>query len=342
MSYRNYQDDLRMIREGTRIFEDASQGYASNRVTKRVMGLITSENFLSATFCPAIPKENRHGEKESIQSALVTMYDLASKPKSIVAINCALSDYGYARLTRTGCVFLASVVNLGIANMNTKATDLGQKLDHDEINDYQHQRVLEKLENYQNELWALMDHIKTALKRDARDISRATNLPKKIVYSALYTVPGPNYLDIYKLSYYLRAMLNNVYGFVDATDTWDFEDVAWTPFFRAIFGKGRIPDVASALLVEENVRDLSPYQKNPDAVAMCMRSLMSWALSTLNRIPDDAREHMIELYLKRINGILKETGVGLHLDLTSIDSVKFANLARTIQRYADKFKAFTK
>lgn len=333
----SYREDLRLVREATRIFEDAAQNPSSHRTAHKVYELICSERFLTAIFDPAIPAKSANGEKEEFSAMLVSMYDAASKSKCVFAINNAIGEFGYIHLTRTPCVFLASVVNLGMANMNSKATDLGQKLDHGEITNTQYQKTLDRLETFQNELWAMMDHVKGALKSNARQLARQSGLPKKIAYSALYTVPGPKYLGVYKLAYYLRALLNNIYGFVDATDTWDFDEVFWGRFFSGIYGKDKVIDVAASLLVEENVRDLSQYKKNPDAVAMCMNSLMDWAMSTLNRAPDDSRSHMVELCLKRLNALMEAGDIVLKFDLRDIDAAKFANLARTLKRYANKF-----
>lgn len=333
MAYYMENSDSRQLSKAITLFEDLTRNRGFGRIEKRIVDLLGSHEFLHAVYCPITDRNN---PKDIFTSRLVSLYEAASKPSAMRGLADILSDYSHFGYRRTTAVFLTTLVNLAMADMNSNATDLGSRRDHGDIDEDEYERKLEKLERFQRNISEVLDSAKDIVKRTAKDLSRSSGVPRKICTSALFTVPEPRYLDVYKIGFYLNQLMGNLYGFVNISGDVNFLDsVSWSRFMAEIFGKDRLPEVASLILLETENR-ISEYEDNPAAVAEVVDSLDDWALTVLDRAPEGQREHMLELYLKRLNGIMGKAGIRIHVNLRLLDDLKFHNLGRTISKYAEK------
>lgn len=327
------RNDVRTLNRAYSLFESASE-MGSGSFRRKLIQTITDRDFIAALFRPNIDKS--YG-KEEAAAKITQVYDVASRRKTIHAIAEALNDYGYGGMTRTTAVFLVTLVNLGMATIDAKASDLGRQKDHGEINGHEFDRQMERLDNYQDDLHDILRIAKKIVKSKARDLAEQTGLPRELCASALFTVPGPEFLDQYKIGFYLKTLLGNLYGFVDmdpdAFGT-DFDEVNWKYFFSVVFGKTRLPDVASLILLE-GAESIDRY-KNRHDVKECWDSLTTFALKVLDRAPESIRDQMIELYLKRLNKMLADHAIDLRIDLRDIDEFRFENLVETVDKYRSK------
>lgn len=318
---------------------DGVNSMVTDRYRRKLVDLIADETFLRAIFRPT-PRNDT--TKEEMRSLIMQVYDAASKRSSVAALADAISDYGYSYLSRTSAVFLVSLVNLGMATIDNKAADIGRARDHNEVSAREYERVIRKLDDYQEDLNTLLKYARRIVKGKARELAAKTGLPKEICISALFSVPAKQYLDTYKVGFYLQALLSNLYGYVNLTanEPWverGMDAIDWEFFFVAIFTRDRAPDVASLILLE-GVNRIENYQ-NYDVVKECWDAITVFALKTLNKAPSSVRDQMLELYLKRINKMLADHSIDLRIDLRMIDDFRFKNLADTISRYKKKIDA---
>lgn len=315
---------------------DSVKATNGDRTNRKIVNLLGSEDFLVAVFRPTI---NGRVSQSEVSAKITELYDTVGRARVALGIANALSDYGVRSLKRTSAVFLVTMVNLGMTTINEKATELGIQRDHDNISEENYQSILRKLSRYQDALGELLDYAKDIIQGDAKVLARETGLPKKVCQSALYTVPSPDYMDQYKIGYYLNTLLSNLYGYIDITDTpiEDYDEIEWFRFFRKVFGASRVPDVASLILLEGKTR-LEKYENHPRDVVDCWDSLTQFALKGLNQSPDTIRDQMVELYLKRINKMLSNHDIDFRIDLRTIDSLRFENLASTVNKYRTKLE----
>lgn len=331
------RDDLAVLERAQELFEDASRS-PGEKLERKLRSLVADERFLKAMFKPDTAKV----PKETINAAIARIYDVASKRSAIATLAEAISDYGYMDMGRASATFLVSLVNLGMATIDEKATDLGREKDHDEVSDREYNRQMAKLDSYQEDLHRLLKYAKRIVRNKARDLAEISNLPRNICTSALFSVPGVEYVDTYKVGFYLKTVLSNIYGYVNIApeEFDDFDEVRWREFFRAIFGKNRLPDVASLILLE-GVERIQNYDNYRD-VRACWDSITQFALKTLNGAPESIRDQMIQLYLKRLNKMLANHDVDLRVDLRMIDDFRFDKLAETVTKYKAKIDSIMK
>ena len=327
--------DMKILSRAYEIFDSANE-MSSDRFRKKLLNLIGDDEFLMAIFRPRITEEE---PKEALSAKIAQVYDVASKRSVISVIAEALSDHGYYSLMRPSATFLVTLVNLGMATIDTKATDLGRMKDHNEISDREFNRNMEKLTRYQDDLEEIVSYARKIVKGSAKSLARKTGLPKSFCASSLFSVPGVNYVDTYKVGFYLKTVLGNLYGMVNNDPNEfevDFDEVQWKQYFSAIFGAQRLPDIASMILLE-GAESIKRYEDNYHDVKECWDSITNFALKTLNQAPTSIRDQMIELYLKRLNKMFADHNLDLRVDLRTIDSLRFDNLWDTIKRYKGKF-----
>jgi hypothetical protein len=316
---------------------DSSNEYSAGRFRKKLINMLEDEDFLRAIFKPQADPQ-RGVTKDALSAKITQVCDVATKRSTVHALADALEEHGY-RLNgqRTPAVFLVTIVNLGMATIDSKATDLGRAKDHEEISDESFNKEMRKLESYQEDLRTILKEARGMVKGPAKKLAGITGVPKELCISALFTVPSAQYLDSYKVGFYLKSLLGNIYGFVDLNaDAFelDFDEVDWPHFFKAVFGKERVPDVASLILLEGAER-IDKCENKRD-VRECWDALTHFALKSLNKAPESVRDQMIELYLKRLNKMLADHNIDLRVDLRMIDNFRFENLANTVKKYKGK------
>lgn len=326
----NYQ----ALTKGKKIMENAAAYGHGNR---QIVDMISSEDFLHAVFNPQAEK---NATMDDFAALVTAIYDYGSKRKAVNAIVESIDRYGYRNMCRASAAFLVNLVNLGMATIDADASELGREADHDEISRDDYSREMRKLNAYQENLRRLLKYARQIVKPKAKAMTAKTGAPKNLCYSALFTVPGAEYIDSFKVAFYTKAVTSNIYGMVNANpDAFeeDFDDIAWNVFFRAIFGKDRLPDVASMILLDgasgidrfDNVRD----------VKACWNAITNFALRTLNQAPESIRDHMIDVYCSRLNKMLADHNLDFRIDLRMINEFDFGALAQTVQKYKGKLDA---
>lgn len=322
MSY-NY-DEL------TRLLEDCGT-MRTEKFQKRLMRILTSSDFKDAIFRP-----NR--SDTTANQKIANIYKAACKSKVVDEIVDAIDEYGYRNLDRTNACFFITLVNLGVDVINQKSTEVADAKEHADISNRKAEEVIRKMEKYQRTLNDLLKFSRKIVKTDAKIIARESGVPKDFCIVAMYSSPDPEYIDRYKVGFYLNTLLSNLYSVVNLGNLdWDFDDIDWRAFFKGVFGKSNLVEVATMILLE-GVKRIDKYQNNHE-VKECWDSLTTFALSELNKAPETIRDQMIELYLKRLNKMLSNHGIDLRVDLRAIDNFKFENLAKTVDQYKDKINA---
>ena len=327
-----YATELHHLVAAINIMDQLTHSKNINSINReRLMYALTRRQFIATLISP---QTNSKEEKAKAGDLIVSVYHRATRPTIIHAIAKFLEEHSYAGFNRNVAVFFVSLVNLGMSEMNTRAQDIGNRRDHHDIDDDEYERMMRKFERYQEDLETILSTARRIIRADARNLNRISGVPKKLCQSGLYTVPDPTLLDNYKIGYYLDLLLNNIYGFVDMTGGLvDFRtEVNWSMYFAKIFGNTKLPDVASLIMLESPDR-INQYKNHAAGVGDRWDSLTVWALKNLNSQSSDVREHMIELFLKRVNRRLDKWGLNTRVDLRKIDNIRFGDLYDTVKKY---------
>lgn len=325
-------DDLRTLNQAYHLL-DRSGADMGDRFRKKLLQTITTDEFLMAMFKPSLVKD-----KAEIQTRIGQIWDLLSKKSVVNALAEGIDDYGVYSMRRETAVLLTTVVNLSMSSIDSSATELGRAHDHGEISDREYDRSMERLNNYQTNIKRLVKYARRVVKRSAKNLAAETGLPKDVCAMGLMTAPGPHFVDSYRLGFYLKSIMSNLYGYINANPEdfqYSFDDINWKRFFGDIFGKQRLPDIASLLLLD-GVESIDRFTNAYHEVRACWSSVNEFALKTLNNCSETVRDQMLELYLKRVKKLLANHNINLTIDLRAIDDLRFDKLADTVKKYRSK------
>jgi len=243
-------------------------------------------------------------------------------------------EVGEKRFSRSVASFVWSVTNTAI-NINNKATvSITANFKADLINRKVMENEIEKLQRSNEIITKLMKCSRKIVKANAREIEQDSGVPKDICTWALQNVPEPKYIDKYRIGSYTNTVLSHIYSHVDVEeDEIRVSPSEWRKFFKGIFGKENVAEIATFILLEGAGR--ATNYKSPH-VKDTWDSLTTFALKELDTSPDTLKKQMMDLYVKRITKMFANGSYGLRVNLLSLDEDTFPSLTQTIQKYSDK------
>lgn len=298
---------------------------APKKRRKLIRNLFYDDTFIEWLFQPK--------NVSNLNEMVTALYTEFTKPIVMEAIIDTVKQEGYSNFTRSHATFIYSVANIAIEGNNEMLEKISKQKKDGDISLKEARRLAERIDESNDIIADLLKVGKKIIKRDATRLAREANLPKYITLTAFTSVPEPQYIDRFKVGKYLNILFNTIYSEVE--ENGEFESgVRWNLFFKEIFGKDNVVEVATFILLE-GVHRIDKYKNNQD-VRICWDSLTSFALRTLNEAPNAIREQMIELYIKRIAKMFSNRSFDLRVDLLDISESAFPNLVQTIEKYADK------
>lgn len=307
-------------------FEDFNE-MRPGKSQKFLKRLLLDETFVEWLFQPK--------QVPNINEMISALYVKFTKPRVIRALVDMIEDEGYDKFTRSHATFLYSLCNIGIQSNNERIVEISNQKKNGEISGKDADKLNEKTVKYNDYISELLKCAKRIIKGDAKELSRESNLPKYICMTALHSVPEFKYVDRFKIGFYLNNLLNNIYSEVESYGGFS-DDARWKTFFKNVFGKDNVVEVATFILLE-GVHRIDKY-KNSQSVRECWDSLTSFALRELNEAPEALRTQMIELYIKRISKMFANGTFDLRVDLLSINDMSFPKLADTIGKYTSRIE----
>lgn len=310
-----------------RTLEDFEEMKEKKRI-KFLRNLFYDETFIEWLFQPK--------PEPTLDEKMSALYHRLTRPRVIRTLIEMIEDTGYNKFNRSHATFLYSICNVAISSNNERVIEVENQRKNGELTNKEVQNINAKLEKYSQFTASLMKATNKIVKRDAKELSRECNLPKYICIAALHSVPEPKYVDRFKIGYYLNTLLSTVYSEVDALGGFN-KEVRWKNFFKEIFGKENVVEAATFILLE-GVHRIDKYKNSKD-VKECWDSLSAFALRELNESPEQIRNQMIELYIKRIDKMFANRTFDLRVDLLSINESLFPKLAATIEKYTDRISS---
>lgn len=316
----DYDTALRRLEE----FGDLSE----KKRTKFLRNLFYDETFLEWLFQPK--------QVPNLNEMVSALYNEFTRPKVIKTITEMIKDEGYSNFTRSHATFLYSLANIAIMTSNERVEETEKQRKAGDISNKEAQKINERIEKYNEYIADLLKVARKIIKKDAAELAKEAHLPKYICIAAYHSVPEPKYIDRFKIGYYLNNLLNTIYSEIEQNG--EFSDhVRWRTFFKEIFGKDNVVEVATFILLE-GVHRIDKYRNSED-VKSAWDSLTSFALNELNEAPEAIRNQMIELYIKRIDKMFANKAFDLRVDLLSINEKLFPKLVGSINKYAEKIES---
>lgn len=271
-----------------------------------------------------------------VVSAFYTGLTKTSVLRNIVRF---IEDEGYDEFNRTYACFFYAIVSIAIESANELASENADKRKDGEISNREFREKSDKIDEYVALVNRLFKLAKKIVKSEAKELSDDTNIPFKLARLACLMVPDKQYIDHHKIGSMLYLLLEEWYDNIDDVESVSALSIRWKGVFRHLFGKENLPEVATYLLLEGHSRK---DKKCKSARAEKLwDSLTEFALYQINEAPEQVRDHMLELYIKKVSRMFTNGTYELRVDLLSLPDMSgktLSNLASSITKYRDKLE----
>jgi len=260
-----------------------------------------------------------------------------SRPQSIKALVAIITEEGYDEFDRTHATFLYSVATTALEANNEREEENSKKRRDGRISNREFNENKDKIEEYSKYVKKLFKCVKKIVKKPAKMLADDSHLDTDLCRTACWMVPETEFIDRYKIGRFLDSLLTEMYDQVSKNSIRISHDVNWKVFFKKLFGKDNLAEVATFLLLEgHNRRDV--YDSD-DNVLDLWDSLTEFALMQMNTSPEQIRDQMLELYIKRISKMFTNGTYELRVNLLELPNVsKWPQLAASVDKYRDKLK----
>lgn len=281
-----------------------------------------------------IPKENDPKAVDQIMELQTFLIAYRNIQTLVDAIRDA--DYVFPRAVAT---FIFSLCGVATSALNAQTELLTKERKSSNMSNREVSKMEDKLSQYKDDIEDLAKAGRKVVKRQIKDLCEDSGLPKSYCRLGYWYVPGSKYIQKNRVAIFLKPLLGAIY---DEAAMDEFSEhrrtVKWNTFFKTIFGKDNIYSVATFILLE-GVGRINKYRDSDglDSVRDCWDSLTDYALTELNDAPDEIRNQMMELYVKRVDRQFRNHRTDLRLDITRLGK-EFSRLQKTVEQYADQLQ----
>ena len=315
---------MKDIHEITEVLYDFNRLNRKKR-RKFISRLLFDKDFIKWLFQPE--------KSPTLSQDVEELYKGLTQTTTLDAILEAIEYAGYSKFNRSHATFITTVCNIAIERNNKDCHERDKARRDYEVSRTRLRPWGNAIDESNELIVKLLKRAKRIIKKDAYETARDARLPKYIAIAAYTSIPEPKYVDRFKIGFYLNNLLNTIYS--DVEEHGEFlETVRWKDFFEDIFGANNVVECATFILLE-GVHRIDKYRNSED-VCICWDTLTDFALSQLNKAPDNMREQMVELYLKRLDKMFSNKAFDLRTNLLEVPKMIWPNLWKTVQKYADR------
>lgn len=271
------------------------------------------------------------------------LFNLLARPVVVKVLIDFINSQDSETFDRTSCAIAFLVIDNGIDALNKANGDVSEESKNGSLSNKELRTYKERSERYTEYMGDLLNAIKEKSGREVKEICKKCNLPKTLVYTTYFIVPGRKYVPKYKVSMYMNQILRETYKYVGSNGLENIEMIRWGSLFGPYFGSDMTTSAAVSILLE-GVKRIEAYQSAEyfDDVKSVWNSLTNFALSELDNAPENVRRQMVELYIKKIDRLYRNgNGPRLRVNVLQLPS-EFNNLIGTISRYSDRIESIVK
>lgn len=311
-----------------------SEKTGKGKTSEILEDMVFSKDFMEFLFKPKnVP---------NLAQVVEELYAALCRPVAIKALVNLITEEGYDEFNRSHATFFYSLALIALDANNEREEENAAKRKEGKIGNREFNETKDKCEEYSKYVKKLFKCTKKIVKDMAKNISEESHIDRDICRIACYTIPEPEMIDRYKIGRLLDSFLTEMYDYAQKNGTSISGNANWKVFFRKLFGKDNLAEVATFLLLEGHNRR-TEYQSD-DNVIEIWDSLTEFALVQMNSAPEQLRDQMLELYLKRITKMFSNGTYELRVNLLDIPGMKskWPQLAESVSKYADKLKEIMK
>ena len=301
---------------------------------------ILTKMFLSDEFMRMMfdPDFSSIADKQIMKDKVTEIYTELISPTAVVAMVDMLEHEGTSEFNPTHATLINSIVGHAIENIDQCSNQVDMMQDNGRMSREQARENREKLKLYSDDIARLIKLMHKIVKPYVSKLCKYIDIPHIYADILLINNPSSDYINKYRIGFYLNRSLMMLYEEANEHGTrcpLDSDD--WSKLFRTLYGEKNTVECATFILLE-GAGKLSKYTKNKKAVVDLWDSLTAFALDELDHTSDNTREHMLELYIKRVDKMVRNGAKEFRIDLTQLPAINYPRLARTVEKYINKIR----
>lgn len=301
---------------------------------KLLKKILTDTEIVKWQFDPNMNKSVYSGEMYH------RLYKQMAMPAALRTYEPMVDHYGKEAFNRTSIVIMNTILTYAVEISNSMRRNYNSEITSSGAN-AETKDMRNRITKYDEHADSLKNVINKLIKPYVKTLASETNLDKNMLHKALMLTPEVKYCPQQRITSFVIQLLEELYS--DANEGHFPENgtaVRWRPLFKSIFGGENIPSVAVSILLE-GAHHIDKYRGSSNILLVrdCWDSLTKYALDELEHCPDNLRNQMLELYLKKAeNLITRRHGrpTDLRVNLTRLPK-EFKNTIRSVDFYRSQF-----
>ena len=134
------------------------------------------------------------------------LFNLLARPVVVKSLMTFIEDCNHTEFDHTACSIAFMVVDQGIESLNKANGELGEDAKSGSISAKEMKSYKEKSDRYTEYMADLLSVIKDKSAGEVKEICKKANLPKTLVYTTYFIVPGRKYIPKFKVSMYMNQL----------------------------------------------------------------------------------------------------------------------------------------
>lgn len=335
----HFDDDRFEIEDVLNALNSKDTGFlfTNGKKKRTLMKILNTKEFHEWLWNPSTDEKNLANSVEALYTEFSKISNLERLEKILSSGD--VEDFRFWRGTAT---FASSVAGF--------AMEVAPKAINSAKADMNEGRMTKKAYLEEREKGELILELAEDLEKAARDLveyeagklANKTGLPKKFCKNVYCSCPEVEFIPKFRIGYWLFNILSELYAMAENEPEkftkgyyGSIPKYNWHRFFSAVFGEDNVVECSSYIILE-GLKRISTYKS--DKVEMIWKSLTAFALENLEEAPSGVREHMLELYIKRLDAMFANGTFDTRVNLLELDSKDYPELVRTVDKYADKIR----
>lgn len=315
-----------------------------NDLSNKKQGKVLETIFCSDDFRAWFYGVGENANEQPMTKPMVTkIFAALSNPVTMKRVTKFIKNKTPEDFDHSACSIGFLIVEQAIEASNNANREISEGYKNGDLASKEAKEFKAKSERYSEYVADLMSALKDKARPEVKEICKKTNLPKAMVFTTYFMVPGRKYIPKHKIGMYVNQLLQEIYKWTGNSGMEDISAIKWGSYFGSFFGS-EMTSSASISILLEGVKRIDGYRDTDhfNDVREVWDSLTNFALSELDRAPENIRRQMIELYLKRIDRIFHNgNGPRLRVDMLNIPN-NFQQLVDTVSRYTERIARITK
>mgnify|MGYP003548988880 CR=1 FL=1 len=324
-TYDRFVTFLRDIRDGR---------YSKNEAVNVMYDFMQDPDFLRSNFLP------KDSDMELVQKYSKEMYKLFGSLDCLKVLKKCLKE-NLPDFNRSHAAFVFTIAFRVTKNCKSREEKLAKVKPNYSDDDID--RTERAIQEHSRQASKLIELCFMIVDDQAETISERSGLNSEFVHNAICYVPEPRYIRRNTVgTQYMDILLSGLLKYIYRERIPTEYIAKWDEFFVPIVGRDNQYEVAVKIVSDGRKytkKYVDEYGALDSYVDEAMATMTNYALNVLERAPLEMKDHMLDLYAKKIGRMVSngDNAQDIVSNIMNLDSNKYPTLWNALSKYKNKF-----